>query len=251
MSRCVVLSIGAVALRDSGPRRPVAVRLPEESSDRIPDAGPNPGAGASPFRQRPQPLVAEPHVRRGRTKPPIASAKVLFFPSDLQKAGDKLVAAGCFSDFRCRCRYCRRCCCRCRCCCCCRSRRSGCSGSFDYLRCSGHSVRSDRSFAFRCSGARGSRTRTQRAAVGRVPEVEKHPRRSRCRQGRIAESVLSDSRSLRGVRPRRGRSGRTGGPVVYSAVAGRMTTFTRLASSRIFRAMRRTSSLPSARTAFS
>lgn len=144
MSRCVVLSIGAVALRDSGPRRPVAVRLPEESSDRIPGAGPNPGAGAPPFRQRPQSLVAEPHVRRGRTKPPIASAKVLFFPSDLQKAGDKLVAAGCFSDFRCRCRYCRRCCCRCRCCC--RSRRrSDCSGSFDYLRCSGHSVRSVRS----------------------------------------------------------------------------------------------------------
>lgn len=100
---------------------------------------------------------------------------------------------------------------------------------------------------FGVSGARGSRTRTQRATVERVSDVERHPRRSRCRQGRIAESVLSDSRSLRRARPKRPN----GGPVVYSAVAGRMTTFTRLASSRIFRAMRRTSLLPSARTAFS
>lgn len=77
---------------------------------------------------------------------------------------------------------------------------------------------------------------------------------------------LEESSGLPEASGRRGRpgpdalmSGRSGlsGPsdqrqtVGYSSVAGRMTTFTRFASSRIFRAMRRTSSPPSARTACS
>lgn len=213
--------------------RPVAVRLPEESSDRIPDAGPNPGAGASPFRQRPQPLVAEPHVRRGRPKPPIASAKVLFFPSDLQKAGDKLVAAGRFSDFCYRCRYCRRCYCRCRCCC--RSRRrSDCSGRPAPSR-----------FGVPGRGVPGH-ARSERLS-DEFPMSKGIPVAVGAGRGESQNRSCPTAARCGGF----GRFGRTGGPVGYSAVAGRMTTFTRLASSRIFRAMRRTSLLPSARTAFS